>query len=239
MIETENLLAWIAKAEERSKVYMLLSLSYLERPNEDITGKLRSPGFLEGIEKLSSEAQDGLEEGLREIEEFIGSKAGLSNGEIVQELAVDFTRLFRGIKRNYGPPPPFESVYRDEGRIMGESTTEVIKKYSEADVGIGVEPGFPPDYIGLELRFMALLCYGEATALKKQEIARAAELRTMQKRFIGEHLSAWVPQFCNRMSEEARTGFYRGIAALTEWILHFDRECIADDDKGRLPEAPR
>lgn len=211
------------RAEERSKIYLLLSMLYYERPSGEFIKKLRSRDFIENLRVALSQGAERLTNALQEIEAFLVSRAAASEVMLIEELAVDFTRLFRGLKRGYGPPPPFESVYRGEGRIMGEWTSEVVKKYAKADFSIPDEAGVPPDYIGLELRFMAVLCQAEAGAWMKGESEMAAEFIEEEQRFLNEHPRVWMYDFCESMDKEARTGFYKGLAGLTRWFLDHDR----------------
>lgn len=212
-------------AEERSKIYGFLSMFYLEKPREELVIKLRDHDFLENLHKVASQVKGELREGLEAIEIFLKSTKDVPEEKIVEELAVDFTKLFRGLKPGYGPPPPYESVYRDEGRVMGASTLGVMKKYADAGRGVGDEYG-PPDYIGTELKFMSLLCSREAEAWRKRDRDQALRFLEMEMKFMDEHLRKWIPKFCELMEKEATSDFYRGVSRLTDRFLIFDREQI-------------
>ena len=109
-------------AELRSRLYWILSRFYLERPTYQFLLSLKEK--LNGIEDSS--------EGVELIRESL--KGDLQ--ELSERLGVEFTRLFRGVKEGYGPPPPYESVYMGEGRVIGEATLEVMRFYTECGLGL-------------------------------------------------------------------------------------------------------
>jgi len=226
-VDQEHLALLGNHAEARSKAYMLLSMFYSERPREGVVKRLKVPEFIHTLKGALSEENNGMNEGLKTLELFINSIKDLPETEVAENLAVDFTRLFRGIKRDYGPPPPYESVYRGEGRVMGEWTQEVLKKYRDAEIGMDIS-GELPDYIGIELKFIALLCYKEAEAWRDSAITRASKFLKQEQRFMDEHLQEWIPEFCNLIGEESRSSFYKGVALLTKEFLKVDRGQIGE-----------
>jgi TorA maturation chaperone TorD len=48
----------------------------------------------------------------------------------------------------------------------------------------------------------------------------------MERRFLDEHLSRWVPAFCDKVMAAAELSFYRELAGLTKRFIEFDREEI-------------
>ena len=201
-------------AEIRSKTYWFLSTLYLVRPDA---------GFLEDLKLKLSEFSDQSDE-LAELIELIRETLEGDTKTLSQKLAVEFTRLFRGIKKGYSPPPPYESVYRGEGRVMGETTLAVMKFYSEAGFGIVEEGEGPQDYIGVELKFMSLLCYREMESWKNERMPEGGRYLELEKRFLDEHILQWVPDFCRRVEAEAREEFYAAVARLTEEFIRLDSE---------------
>ena len=71
----------------------------------------------------------------------------------VEALMVDWTRLFRGVAPDYGPLPPFESMWRKEDGIL-ETLAGIYAAH-----GVSVDGGITtmPDYIGVELAFISFL----------------------------------------------------------------------------------
>ncbi len=213
------------RAGERSKIYMLLSHFFLERPEEGLLEKLKGKDFILYIKKISDYGEKGFKEPFKYIESFIKRIEDLPDEKILEELQVDFTKLTRGIKKGYGPPPPYESMWRGENVLMGEWTQRVLRFYYKAQIGMDLKNN-PPDHIGIELKFMSLLCYREKEKWENEDVPSAFEVLKMEKDFIEEHLLAWSPFYLERMLEEAETDFYRGIAVFTKNFLYLDKGMI-------------
>lgn len=133
-LKEEELFLLNKEAEDRSKVYLLLSNFYLQRPDRQLLTRLRTPDFINAMRSFLSE--DEFIDAIRLLEGFINSIKDIPDNEVLDILGVDWTRLFRGIKKGYGPPPPYESVWRGEGRIMGEWTRKVLESYHQAGIGM-------------------------------------------------------------------------------------------------------
>ena len=201
-------------AEKRSKTYWFLGKIYSTVPDIGFIVELR--------EKLPEKIDESDE--LLEVMRFIRDSIDGNPEELSKALSVEFTRLFRGIKKDYGPPPPYESVYRGEGRVMGETTLSVLRFYSEAGIGIIDESEGPQDYIGVEMKFMSLLCYKEMESWKNRKIEDGMRYLKLEKKFLEEHILKWVPDFCRRIEVEAREDFYAAVARLTEKFIRVDAE---------------
>jgi len=229
ILREEEALLLSSLAEDRSSIYMLLSTFYMKRPEVEFVKKLKTHDFIQNIKIALSQEEDEntFSDGLKLLEAFINSVKDIPETEVSENLAIDFTKLFRGIKKGYGPPPPYESVWRGEGRVMGQWTEKVLKEYGDSGIGMDLSDELP-DYIGIELKFMALLCYKEAQAWRDNDQAIALRFLELEKRFINEHLKNWVPEFCNIMEEEARTSFYKAVAVLTKGFLEMEGNQIKD-----------
>lgn len=217
-------------ADARSKTYGFLSVIYIQRPSEDFLHKMLDPSFQSFLTSLmmKKDIPKEMMEGLKIVENFINKSRKSPLKEVREKLSVEFTRLFRGVKRFYGPPPPYESVYVEEkGRIMGESTVKVSKEYARAGVSIPNQyKGEPPDHISFELDFTRYLCSREASAWKKNNLSEALKFLEEQKKFINEHLARWVPNFCGKVVKEAKIEFYQGIAKITKGFVRLDFDQI-------------
>jgi len=225
-IVTSAELSQLAKA--RSKAYGFLSLIYLQSPNEDFLQKILDLNFRSFLTSLIVKKgfPKEMAEGLKIVEDFIDKSKKTSPKELLEKLCVEHTRLFRGVKPFYSPPPPYESVYT-EGRVMGESAVNVLKEYSRA--GVGVPHKYerePPDHISFELDFMRHLSQRECSAWRKNNVTDAIRLLEEQQKFIHDHLIRWVPNLCDKVGEQAKIGFYRGIAKITKGFIQFDFDNI-------------
>lgn len=213
---------YVSLAESRLSVYNLLGSVYLELPDEKLVGSIFDPAFGQNLEDVASIFKAGkIQEGLSLIRQFITAFSHQPRAETLRRFAVDRTRLFRGISESYSPPPPYESIYR-ENRLMGESTSEVSRFYSRYQVILPGDWNEPPDYLGIELEFMRFLCASEKEAWEKADSARAIEFLRAGVEFLREHLLQWVPSYCEAMFEKAELDFYRGLARFTVGFLEYD-----------------
>ncbi len=132
-----------------------------------------------------------------ELEGVLGGNplAGLAverPAEAVEELAVEFCRLFIGPR---GHMPPVESVALGEGRYWGDSTLAVSAFYRSSGVVLPEDSDTLPDHLSVELDFAAVL-----EGRGRREEAKA---------FAREHLLRWLPALIRHIDERARLPFYR------------------------------
>lgn len=130
-----------------------------------------------------------------------------------------YNRLF------VGPQPqrahPYESVYRSpDGIVMGEATMQVVRAYTEAGLVLGDDCRELPDHIYIELEFMAYLAREEALARANEDENSAVTHLRRQMVFLRDHLTCWVPYFCNRVIEADPNGYYGQVAVfLADFIV--------------------
>lgn len=149
------------------------------------------------------------EEILRELsEEF---EIDLST-DTIEDIEEDFFNL---ISSPAATLPPYESLYlspETNRRTQGERISdEVSDLYASADLNIAPEmTGIPPDHIGLELLFVAYLIDNNM-------------IDDLQ-RFFRLHMINWIPQYCDLIAKEARTGFMKEVASVTRELILTDFE---------------
>ena len=204
----------MSAAENRSKLYWFIGMLFLTKPDKDFIACLS--------DELSTVTDDMLK---AEIEALQRSIETGHISELVEQLEHEFTRLFRGIHSNYGPPPPYESVYR-ESNIMGDSTRAVIECYSEAGFGEIDKSAGPQDHLGVELKFIALLCQRESQQRDAGNDAEAINTLKMEKTFLEDHLLQWMPDFQGAVTQYAPHPFYETLVSLTSRVLVLDSEYI-------------
>lgn len=139
-------------------------------------------------------------------------------------LIPEYHRLFVGPARL--PVPPYESVYREGWQVFGETTLEVKRRYAEA--GYTLDPSFTdlPDHVAVELAFMALLAEEEAKAWEAQDTAAASAWLARERTFLDDHLSRWLPAFCERLLASTETAFYRRLAVELREFVTLDAEGV-------------
>lgn len=210
-----------AIAEDRSRIYWLLSRFFLDAPDLHSLG---DPGSGDDI----STAEDELTDALRQL------RAGMS-GTPAAELRAEHLRLFGGVREGFGPPPPYESLYR-EGRLLGESTESVVAHYRRNGLSLADEEAGPEDHLGLELKYLALLCYRESQLWRDGDAAGGRQALASQRAFLTNHLLAWVPAYCNNLQDATAYPYFRAVAKLTTKSIDRDAQLV-DELLNELPHA--
>ncbi len=189
------------KTIERSNVYGFLALVFRQEPTAALLHEIKSAQFSDAL------ASAGVNLG----EAFFASP----NEELLDDLAVEYTRLFIGPGRHV---PPSEGAQR-EGALWGKATSRVASFVENC--GFGYVPQFSdlPDHISVELEFMQEITKREAKAWKQEDRAAARHWLRIERKFIGEHLARWAPLFCEKVAQEAECSFYREMAVLTDSFI--------------------
>lgn len=141
----------------------------------------------------------------------------------LQELLVDYTRLF------LGPPSPLAAPYGSiwlggEGTVMQESTVALEGLYGEAGFEVDDELGDMPDHVAVELEFLYLLTFKQNEARRAGEEVAIAGWDQLHDLFLRGHLGAWIAPFTQAVSATAGTAFYRELADLTARFVRMELE---------------
>jgi TorA maturation chaperone TorD len=133
----------------------------------------------------------GLTGGAEEIRERAAAE---SPDAFLEEVRIEYTRLFINTPSSC-PAPPYGSVYMESGRsLYGNSTERVLEFYRQN----GFEPVAPqavPDELSIELEFLAMLA-GEGKRETEQE-------------FISTLFRPWFVKFRDAVTGNAEHPFYR------------------------------
>ena len=202
----------VEMATARANVYGLLADIFREEPSETLLSKLGAEEFSTALNALNLSLDEMFE--------------STSRVQLVEDLALEFTRLFIGPGSHLSPHESMhvEPRFGEQNSFWSEQTVEV-KKFIEA-TGLEIDESFTgmPDHISAELEFMQRLTAKEAEAWKEPDEAFAANIMKIEKRFLDEHLSQWAPRFCNRVIAQAEHSFYRCFADVMEGFLDFECE---------------
>ncbi len=193
------------QAEQRSRGYWLLSRLWLEVPTAERLAELN--------DALAVAGADG---SLREATVLAGAVGrALTQPD---EAAAAFTRHVVLGDRERNEHLPFEA-HVCEGRLPGERSEEVRAMIYHAGFGELLAEASSPDHLGIELRFMALLCYGEYQARFADNAMKAAELLRVQSEFLDRHLAAWAPGYCLALAGRTDNSYLRAVARLTASVV--------------------
>lgn len=193
-----------AAAEDRSRFFWWLAEWFLHPPSQEQLATLPT---------AEAAAPEVLEDAMDRAWRALSNAVPNPETTLPDELGAEFTRLFSGVQEGMGPPPPFESVWRED-RLIGESTVAVIEAYARAGfTDIDSEAG-PQDHLAVELKFIALLALREAEAWQADEEAGAKQRLAQQRDFLNQHLATWAPRWADAIIEQARLPLYAALAGL-------------------------
>jgi TorA maturation chaperone TorD len=214
--------------QTREQLYHFLAAAYLRPLTLEALRHLTDPGVLQELAALFGE------EATVALKEFSTRGHGETRENTLQQ---EFMDLFAVPTGRY--VTPFEDVYRGAsaeqqlGPLLGEHAVAVKRLYRAAGGEVEEDCKELPTHVGVELAFMSFLCAREAAAQSGEGDACAGEAdanapapcayyRSLQLRFLREHLNVWFPQLSNAIQEKASSGLYRGLAELTEVVLERD-----------------
>ncbi len=187
-------------AMQRNGLYRLLSSVFREEMTEDMLRHFLNDDFLRYLYAAGVN-----------VRAFSSLKP---NAESLDELSLEFTRLFIGPGKHVSP---YESVHLggDSGSLWG-SETSAVKRFIEKS-GFAYDKNYHdlPDHISVELEFMAHLIGLEADARLSGDSEKAKNSVRFQKEFLDRHLGRWIKLFSRKVEELANLPFYTEIAALT------------------------
>ena len=147
---------------------------------------------------------------------------------IVTDIAVERTRLLRGIRQGQGLPPACEHGYLPS-RAIGESNVDgagalLLQEHNSA--GFVADGSVPPDFLGNELGFLEFLVSQEAQAWQQDDGRSALALAEAQLAFLDNHVRRWIGPLQEAVRPEVSSGFWAAMLALTETHLQMEREYL-------------
>lgn len=80
----------------------------------------------------------------------------------------------------------------------------------------------PDDTFGIELEFMCALSNRCIRALALQDYPGLEALMRVQRDFCELHLCQWVPQFCEDITNDTKSEFWKSVAQSTRSFLEQD-----------------
>jgi TorA maturation chaperone TorD len=198
--------------QQRSNIYGFLATVFRTEVTAELLHQLREPEFSSALAAAGVTLDD----------DFLDRP----DDEVLDDLAVEYSRLFVGPGRHI---PPYASVHTeaDGGDLCGRSTGRLREFIAAA--GLAYENSYTglADHISVELECMARLTArltAAETAGRSPEVARCRELECV---FVEQFLAPWVPQFCRKVADAARSSFYREMAALTAAFIASERQAPA------------
>ena len=196
----------------RGKVYKILSTCF-QYPDKDSVTYLK-----ESVTKDLNECLRGLPYG-DEMRTAYDSLVSVIRSQIstftLEDLQVEYTGLFITAFHD-SFCPPYESIYRDDGRrLMGESTVSVKRYYNR--FGLGVSQIFKdlPDHIAAELEFMFFLSFNEGKFVSDGCDEERKLCIDYEKKFLEEHMLRWIPDFVECLETSSNPEFFLTLSRTT------------------------
>ena len=216
-------------AEGRGRLYGFLASMYLHVPDSRLVSSLLSEEFSGVIESMSKDRQISryASDSVRMLREYVKEAHGIQNEKLAESLAVDWTRLFRGVKPGYGPLPPYELVYGRTAEETQDVLIDLARTYDRFGAAIYDKSGNGrPDYIGIELDFMRFMAEKEANGWNTPASRALSDITDGERKFLEDHVTRWVPRFSETALSEARTKYIQGIIGLTRDFLRLESENV-------------
>ncbi len=191
-------------ARERSGLYGFLAEVFRAEPSPDLLHRIKDADFAKVLAAAGAHLGEEL--------------ARQREGVLLEDLAVEYTRLFLGPGRHVRP---YAATYLDgAGASLCGPTTVWVRDFMER-AGFALAPGHRnlPDHVFVELEFMARMAAREAEAVAAGDTATANRSRRIQREFLETHLGRWMPRFCGCAAEHAELSFYRELARLAGHFL--------------------
>ena len=200
-------------ARIRSNIYGFLSSMFREEISAERLSQIKDPAIKEVLSEMG-------------IQYDIFSKK--DQDQLLEDLAVEYTRLFLGPDKHISP---HEAVHhqRDDGDWgvhWGGSTVDVKKFIETTGLEYKQEYSGMPDHISVELDFMKEAAGREAQALEEKDWEGALYCQKMEKKFICDHLIKWIPTFCDKIISQAEISFYGDLADVTKDFINLEFEAI-------------
>ncbi len=207
-------------SRRRGDTYRLLADVFNAEPTAEMLDSLRQPEAVEAFEAM----------GATFAAELDRMEADLGKQALVEQLECEYARVFIGPGKHVGP---YESLHRDghPAEHWGPSTAEVKRFIEHHGLEYDVEFSGMPDHISAEFQFMAELAGAEAEAVEAGKDTEAQQAQEIQQVFHQQHVSRWVPAFCDKVIQRAEFEFYRDFARMAKLLVEVDVDELASGEK--------
>lgn len=153
-------------------------------------------------------------------------------------LAAHYGRLFHGAGGRSAVPPS-QSAFLDDAS-HGEAWRAMTALLAESGAALPAGYSEPADHIAIQLSLAAHLHRTQADAAAAGDTAAATTAGERLARLRSDHLATWGPQFCARVAETDRDGFYRAAAEFVARLLDLDTDAADEngEQKTTMPRPP-
>ncbi len=194
----------------RALIYGILSKLFDKPPDREFLDNLESSGIMKIMSRMAE------------------SPADVSHNVDLEQLNVEFTRLFLGPGRHV---PPFASVHRpgnhSSGDLWDRTTGEVHRFMKYYGLSLS-RPGAIPDHISVLFEFMEKVIRTKVNATRdslpkptRHDAIKKAD--DIQIRFFFTYISSWVDDFLAEVDRAQPHVFYETVVAFTRDFIEQER----------------
>ena len=186
-----------------------------------LAGCYYEPGPEFAEERLFDSIAEAAQRISPELGEHANRLAAAFSSATLQDLLVDYTRLFLGAPQALAKP--YASVWLSgEPGLMQDSAIELQKLYAQG--GFQIDEGFRdlPDHVAVELEFLYLLNFQLNQARAADDNTAAQAFEVLRTAFLVGHLGRWLGGFILAVHDNAQSDFYRELAEFTELFVRLE-----------------
>lgn len=200
-----------------AEMFGLLAIFLNQRPDSEFVQRLRAAGIHQFLDTLEEQEEGSkIHTGLQELGAYLEDSLTADDNSLAEELAVDWTRLFRGLRPGYGPKPPYGFLHQKMRLSELEYLRKIASYYSR--FGAEIEPTHSnrPDFLGLQLAFLSFLYQQSSQAYQQGCDQEAKKFENAAADFFVQELANWAIVFCSEAQAHAKTGFYHGFLEILQ-----------------------
>lgn len=198
-------------AQAHASMFALLAAFINQRPDLKFLNNLRAAGIHQFLEVfIEQETPSRTQHGLHELGKFLEDTLNMDDEELTNELSVEWTRLFRGLRPGYGPKPPYAYLHQKSRLTELEYLRKISEIYSQNGAEIEPSQANRPDFLGIQLSFLSFLYHSASDAYQQELISSASQIEKSARDFITFEFAPWVLAFCQEAEPQAKSGFYHG-----------------------------
>ncbi len=201
-----------ANANSIADTYLFLSraFAYPERGFIDLLG--------------STEGAGGLSDFLSSQPFQLAWRDELQSSSTWENLEAEYIEKFDVGNHQTPPCSLHEGVIRGNVTRV-EAFTDLLRCYDYFGVKLSESPRRYPDYLGVQLEFMAFL--GHKVTQLEGNGGDSVPLRRAQRDFLERHLLSWVPLLKERIERSVSESFYKSLSRLLLCFLERHHQYLA------------
>jgi len=148
----------------------------------------------------------------------VGQMREAAKQSSVQDLLVEYARLFIGPFKTLAPP--YSSLHLGHDTLMSDKTIWVVKCYQKSGFAFDGRIQDVPDHVAIETEFLYCLIHNEIGALDSGDEDGARRLWLNQQEFLDGHYQKWVPAFCEQVVSETNNEYFRVLSECLQEFVH-------------------